>query len=450
VVSLLLGETLDGLAILVIVLVFSVFGFYQEFRAEKAIYALKKMAVVEATVFRDDRECRIDSHLLVPGDVIVLDEGAKVPADARLFEAFDLQTSEAALTGESLPVEKKDAALRTTNVALAERQNMLYLGTHVTRGMGKAIVVATGMKTELGKIAQLVQDTEEPPTPLQNKLQHLGKSLGLLALVAVGIIFLTGFLAGVPLLRMFLTAVALAVAAVPEGLPAVVTITLAVGVTRMVKRNALIRKLPAVETLGSATVICTDKTGTLTKNEMTVRHVFVDGSDNAVSGTGYYEDGTIQGANTSVRELLLQASALCNTASLSSEGVVGDPTEAALIVLAKKGGILVDALRSVHPIRTLIPFSSEKKRMATQHDFGGKKRVFSKGALEVILPRCTALVEKGKKRILSESDRTRILKQNEAYASKGLRVLALAYKPDSDDLDTGLVFVGLAAIDDPP
>ncbi|MBI5035959.1 cation-translocating P-type ATPase [Candidatus Micrarchaeota archaeon] len=447
VISLALGEMLDGVAILVIVLVFSVFGFYQESRAEQAISALKRMAVLQAVVLRDGVKKQVDASELVPGDVVELSEGAKVPADCRIVQEFDLMVEEAALTGESLPVSKGVEAI-AQKTPLAERANMVFLGTAVVRGRGLAVVVATGMKTELGKIAEMVQDVKEPPTPLQVKLEELGRTLGSMALAAVLIILVVGSLRGIGLFDMFLTSVALAVAAVPEGLPAVVTITLAVGVTRMAKRNSLIRKMPAVETLGSTTVICTDKTGTLTKNEMTVRKLFVDSEELQVSGSGYSTKGEISGRKGEVLDLLLKAALLCNSASLQS-GAVGDPTELALVVLAEKAGV-GEASRKQNPLVREFPFTSERKMMSTINTDGSRKIMFSKGAPEVLIDRCSWVMEAGKKAKMTPLKKKEMLEKNEYFASDGLRVLGFACKDSKLEDEDELTWLGLAAMNDPP
>jgi len=453
-----LGEWLDSVAIGVIVLLNAVFGFVQESRAEHAIAALQKMVALKATVLRDGRDTLLDARELVPGDVIRLPEGAKVPADCRLLESYSLQVEEAALTGESIAAEKDAKASVAEVVVLADRLNCVFMGTTVRRGRAMAVVTDTGMRTELGKIAGLVQGLDEPPTPLQVRLALLGKRLGLLALMICGLVFFSGIWRGVPWADMFLIAVSLAVAAVPEGLPAVVTITLAVGVQRMAKRNAIIRKLPAVETLGCATVIGTDKTGTLTKNEMTVRHVFLDGAVLDVSGTGYSCHGHLtQGGQAALQspalDRLLECAVYCNSASITSVGLTGDPTEGALLVLVEKAGVSVDSLRRKGELVEEIPFSSERKMMTVVRRLDGRDVVYAKGAPEVLLEKCDHVMHGGHETALGESDRERVRVQVESFAKGGLRVLALAYKPRrdaSEPLEQGLVFLGLAAMYDPP
>ena len=351
-VSGLLHEWLDAGAIVAIVVLNALLGFVQEFRAERSLAALKQLSVTTARVLREGRLSSLPAAALVPGDLVEIEAGDHVPADARVVYAANLQTQEAALTGESTPVEKVTPALDNTEVPLADRQNLIFLGTTVTTGKGRALVIATGTATELGRIATLMQEVETEPTPLQRRLEQFGHLLLVFALVIVAVVFLLGLLRGEPAVAMFLTAVSLAVAAIPEGLPTIVTITLALGVTRMVGRHALIRHLPAVETLGSTTVICTDKTGTLTKNEMTVTRLFVDGHTFGVTGEGYAPQGDIcrdrplamDAFPVGVQQLLM-ASILCNGATLHQEHglwhVIGDPTEGALLVAAAKAGLLL-------------------------------------------------------------------------------------------------------------
>ncbi|MDD1669581.1 MAG: HAD-IC family P-type ATPase, partial [Methanomicrobiales archaeon] len=351
VISGILGEWLDAAAIIAIIILNGTIGFLQEYRAEKALEALKRMIAPVARVIRNGTEGIVDARELVPGDVVLIMEGDRVPADGRLLETVALETDEAPLTGESQPVPKDAALVCEPHETIHCHGNMVFLGTIVTRGRGRALVTATGMATELGKIAEAVAEEPEEPTPLQLKLAYLGKQLSAAALAIVGVIFLVGLGRGLPALGMFLVAVSLAVAAIPEGLPAVVTITLSLGVQRMAAKHAIIRRLPAVETLGAATVICTDKTGTLTMNEMTVRRVLVNGIFLQVTGEGYATRGDFidEGRGTAigtgdVRGLaaLLETGALCNNASLSVDdetgkrGILGDPTEASLLVLAAK------------------------------------------------------------------------------------------------------------------
>ncbi|MCX8147250.1 MAG: HAD-IC family P-type ATPase, partial [Candidatus Woesearchaeota archaeon] len=429
-ISAFLKEVVDSVVIGIILILNAVVGFIQEYRAEKAIEALKKMVSLKAIVIRDGKEMEIDAADLVPGDIIVLNTGEKIPADARLIKITELQTQEAVLTGESLPV-KKETIVYTKEMGVADRKNMVYSGTMITNGKGVAVVTATGMSTEIGKIAHMIQTTEQEMTPLQKQLKDLGKWLGIVTVVICAIVFFSGVIKGEPLLDFFLVAVSLAVAAIPEGLPAVVTISLAIGVKRMVKRNALIRTLPSVETLGCTTVICTDKTGTLTHNEMTVKKILVDDEVIEVSGSGYEPKGTFSD-HTKTLPLLLKIGALNNDAKLEEKDgrwvVIGDPTEGALIVSAAKGGLEKSLLENKHKRIEEIPFTSERKRMATVHLFEGKKVVFVKGAPDVLLSLCNYIEINGKIRKITKEDKIKILKINEHFASEALRVLGFAYK----------------------
>jgi Ca2+-transporting ATPase len=368
VISFFLGHGLESVVIAVIVLFAVLLGFVQEYRAERAIEALRQMTAPTATVVRDGEEVRIPARELVPGDVILLSTGDRIPADARLIEAINLQVEESALTGESVPVEKHMHLLGHDNLPLGDRRNMVYAGTSVTYGRGRALVVATGMQTEFGKIARMLQTVETVRTPLQENLDRVGNVLARAAFVVVGLIVALGLLRGQPVIDMLIFGIALAVAVVPEALPAVVTISLAIGVQKMAKRNALIRRLPAVETLGSTSVICTDKTGTLTKNEMTVRTVFTAGQSFAISGAGYAPEGEFFLEDRPVAPpepllLTLKAAALASDARLlkkeeGSWAIKGDPTEGALIVAAAKAGLSKDALDAENPRIHEIPFSS--------------------------------------------------------------------------------------------
>ncbi|MBI1969400.1 calcium-translocating P-type ATPase, SERCA-type, partial [Candidatus Woesearchaeota archaeon] len=455
-ISAFVGEYFDAIVIGLILVLNAIMGFVQEYKAEKAIEALKRMASLKAKVLRDGREQEMDARELVPGDIIILETGNKVPADARLLELSNLQTQEATLTGESLPV-KKDLKLVAENVPLGDRKNMIFSATIITKGRGKAVVCATGMKTEIGKIAKLIQTAEEPMTPLQIKLKHLGARLGALVLIIAVVIFAVGvwFHEGT-VLEMFLASVALAVAAIPEGLPAVVTISLALGVQRMVKRHALVRKLPSVETLGCTTVICSDKTGTLTKNEMTVREIFVDGQEIGVTGTGYSIQGHFT-KKTKGLDLLLKIGALNNDAKVEyeKEEVIGDPTEACLIVAAAKAGMKREMLEKEYPRVDEIPFDSERKRMTTIHDYGGRKIAYLKGAPDVVLKLCKYVLINGRIQPMDEEWKQLILQKNEEFANKALRVLGFAFKELRDekieqDIESRMVFVGLQGMIDPP
>jgi Ca2+-transporting ATPase len=486
VVSGLLEDWLDAAAILAIVLLNGLLGFIQEFRAERSLAALRKMSISMARVFRDGVLRSIPARELVPGDLILLEAGDRVPADARLTYVTNFQTQEASLTGESTPVQKGAEVIDRAEVPLADRTNMVFMGTVAVSGKARAVITATGLRTELGHIAAMIQkasEAERTETPLQRRLEQFGYTLLWLALGVVSVVFILGYLRGEPLMVMFLTAVSLAVAAVPEGLPAVVTITLALGVTRMAKRHALIRKLPAVETLGSATVICTDKTGTLTKNEMTVTRLFPGDQVFDVTGEGYAPIGEIRqvlgvrGEGTSPDALpltphtspitaglrnLLTASVLCNGATLKQDNgtwqVIGDPTEGALLVVAAKAGLRIEQLETTHRFLGEVPFDSERKMMTVVRRTSDGPVAYVKGAPDVLLRHCThRLAMDGTDEPLTESIRAAILDANASFAHQALRVLAMARRqldrePDAyqaKELEERLVFLGLAAMKDP-
>jgi len=476
VISILLGEFIDAGAIIAIVILNAVLGVIQESKAEEALAALKKMAAPEAHVIRDGHLISIPAREVVPGDLVVLETGNYVPADVRLVESANLRIEEASLTGESVPAKKDARAILPADAPLGDRQNMAFMGTLVTYGRGRGIVVATGMQTQIGRIAAMIQEVEEEATPLQQKLDQLGRWLGIAALVICGVIFLAGVLRGISVLEMFMTAVSLAIAAVPEGLPAVVTICLALGMQRMIQRHALIRRLPAVETLGSATVICSDKTGTLTQNEMTVVQVWADNTLLNVTGEGYRPEGEFMDRSEVVDprgypavDLLLRGMLLCNDARLeaveaSDNGgrpswrIAGDPTEGALVVLAAKAGYWKDEMERLQPRLAEIPFDSGRKRMTTIHpNERGKYIAFVKGAPDIVLQHATHIYVDGTVRELTDFDRERILEVNASLASNALRVLALAYReldelpaePTPELVEKDLVFVGLVGMIDP-
>ncbi len=434
-----LGELIDFTVIIVIVIVNAFFGFFQEFKAEKAIEALKKMTSPTATVLRESKLKTVPAEELVPGDILVLEEGAKIPADCRILEEYSLNTNEASLTGESTPVKKITEPLKSAKL-VADMKNMLWMGTAITAGKCKAIVVSTGMRTEIGKIAEEIQ-VEEESTPLQAKLGFLGKQLGILIVIIAALVAVSGVLVlKADIFDMFTTGIALAVAAVPEGLPAVATLTLAIGIRRMSSKNSIIRRLAAVETLGSCTVICSDKTGTLTKNEMAVTDLYIfDRKLKSVEGVGE----------------LLKIGVLCNNASIE-DGFVGDPTEAALLFAARKGGLEKADLEKKYSFVTEIPFSSERKRMTVVRKSGKDKTAYCKGAVEVILNRCSRKYENGKISVLTRKDREKILSANEEFSKQALRVLAFAYRDVSklskfsEDVEKDLIFVGLMGMIDPP
>ena len=477
VVSGLLEDWVDAAAILAIVLLNGILGFVQEFRAERSLAALRRMSIATARVIRDGTLHVIPAREVVSGDVVLLEAGDRVPADARLVYTTNFHTQEASLTGESTPVGKGDEAIDRTGVPLADRSNMVFMGTVAVSGKARGLVTATGLRTELGHIATMIQkaaEAERMETPLQRRLEQFGYTLLWLALGVVSVVFALGYLRGEPVVTMFLTSVSLAVAAVPEGLPAVVTITLALGVTRMVRRNALIRKLPAVETLGSATVICSDKTGTLTKNEMTVTKLFVGEEVFEVTGEGYEPVGEIREAfgvkregmgssplTTGVRDLLT-AAVLCNGATLKQEEgswrILGDPTEGALLVAAAKAGLRMEELGPSHHFLGEIPFDPERKMMTIARKSSHGPVAYVKGAPDVLLGRCThRLGTDGTIGLLSDAARAAILEANAGFAHQALRVLGLgqrrlAQEPDSyqsSELEQQLVFLGLAAMKDP-
>ena len=468
VVSAGLQEWLDAGAILAIVVLNALLGFIQEYKAERSLAALKRLSIVMTHVLRDGAVHVIPAHELVPGDLILVEAGDHVPADARIVSGAQLRAQEATLTGESTPVEKSSVVLSAPDLPLADRSNMLFLGTDVVGGKASAVVVATGRGTELGRIASMLQQAEREPTPLQRRLGQLGHLLIYLSMAIVSLVFGLGLLRGEPLVSMFLTAVSLAVAAIPEGLPAIVTITLALGVTRMVERHALIRRLPAVETLGATTVICTDKTGTLTKNEMTVTRLHVDGQTIEVSGEGYVpkgvfvEDGQPLGHLLPGVLALLETAVLCNGATLQEQegtwSVLGDPTEGALLVAAAKQHLHKSQLETTHPLMAEIPFDPDRKMMTMIRQTSGGPVAYVKGATDVLLSRCKfVMAADGAIRALMESDRQRIIAANAAFARDALRVLGMARRsldaalPDAPpgDLERELVFLGLAAMKDP-
>ncbi len=459
--SLLLGHGIESIAIVVIVLFAVLLGFIQEYRAERAIEALRRLAAPNATVLRDGVEQAIPARDLVPGDVVLLRAGDRVPADLRLIEAVNLQIEEAALTGESLPVEKTVDLLVPAMASVGDRRNMVYAGTSVSYGRGRGMVVATGMQTEFGTIATMLQTIETGRTPLQENLDRVGHTLARAALAIVAVITVLGLWRGQPLVEMIIFGIALAVAVVPEALPAVVTISLAIGVQRMVKRNALMRRLPAVETLGSTSVICTDKTGTLTKDEMTARRLFVAGQWWDITGSGYAPVGEFRLADRptppdeAVRQLL-RGAALASDARVVFRDerwqAQGDPTEAALVVAAAKAGLAVDELVSQAPRVAEIPFSSETKRMTTLHDMGGVTVAYAKGAPEVLVPACSHWLAPTGPAPLTPSDRARVLNAAQEMAGAALRVLAIATKTPAtlDDAEHDLTLLGLVGMIDPP
>ena len=457
-----LGHGVEAIAITVIVLFAVILGFLQEYRAERAIEALRELAAPAATAIRDGKERDVSARDLVPGDVIVLATGDKVPADVRLIEAINLQTNEAALTGESAPVEKQTRPLDNEKLSTGDRTNLAYAGTLVTYGRGRAIVMATAMNTEFGKIARMLETVETGKTPLQENLDRVGKVLARAAFALVIIIVAFGLLRGQPFIEMLIFGVALAVAVVPEALPAVVTISLALGVKRMIKRHALVRRLSAVETLGSTSIICSDKTGTLTKDEMTMRKCYVGNQMFEVSGTGYEPRGlfSLNGQTVKPTEsliLLLRAAALASDARLERTGqdkweIKGDPTEGALVVAAAKAGLDKAELEKAFPRKHEIPFSSETKRMTTLHSSPNATIAYSKGAPEFILDSCVRQLNGEGEIELSKANRAEIIHTAQEMASEALRVLGIAYKRGAgiEDAEREMTFLGLVGMIDPP
>jgi Ca2+-transporting ATPase len=461
--SAVLGHATEAVVISVIVVFAAVLGFVQEYRAERAIEALRQMAAPNATVVRDGKEDDVPARELVPGDVVLLRAGDRASADARLSEVVALQVEESALTGESLPVEKQTTALVGEELQLGDRTNMVYAGTTVTYGKGRGVVVATGMETEFGGIARMLQTIERGKTPLQRSLDRVGMLLARTALVLVVVVVGLGLLRGETFLDMLLFGAALAVAVVPEALPAVITISLTLAAQRMVRRQALIRSLPAIETLGSVSVICSDKTGTLTKDQMTVRKVFSDGQMVEVSGAGYEPDGVFRRDGSTVEPSAvlvetLRAAALASDAQLvRSETddewqVRGDPTEAALIVAAAKAGLHRPDLLAERPRVDEIPFTSEAKRMTTVHETPNGSVAYEKGAPEVVLEACTRQLTPSGETALDGEGREALLETARQMASEALRVLAVARRSGAtlENAERELTFLGLVGMIDPP
>lgn len=434
-------EFFEPALILLIVILNAIMGVAQESKAEKALDALKDLSAPHARVLRDGKESVIDASLLVPGDIIHLEAGDFVPADARLIKSVSLKSEESALTGESVPSEKFADKISNVNAPLGDRNNMIFSGCSITYGTATAIVTSTGMHTEMGKIANLLDNESETQTPLQEKLSQLGKYLGAVALVACAIIFVVGLSNGIPALEIFMTAVSLAVSAIPEGLPAIVTIVLSIGVQRMVSKNAIIRKLPAVETLGSASVICSDKTGTLTQNRMTLVKAYVDGNT--------FAENIGSSTSADVQKLLSYATLCCDGTVIFHEGKeehIGDPTETAIVLAAHKCGIEKETLNQTYPRLAELPFDSDRKLMTTVHQIDGHYIAIVKGAFDVMASRCISgdLVAAGE--------------MNDKMSSEALRVLAVAYKtlaklPEkatSKELENNLTFLGMVGMIDPP
>jgi Ca2+-transporting ATPase len=466
VVAFALGENIEAIAILVVIVLNAAIGFFTEWKAEQALTALQQQAVPVAHVVRDGDEREIAAAELVPGDIVLLPAGSRVPADGRLIESARLQVQEAALTGESHAVTKQVESVPDENAALAERKNMVYLGTAVTDGRGRFLVTATGANTEVGRIGTLIEEAGNRDTPLERKLAQLGNALIGIVLVLCAVIVAAGWLRGLSFLYMLRVGISLAIAAVPEGLPAVTTMTLALGMQRMARMRALIRRLPAVETLGSTTVICTDKTGTLTRNEMTVQALQLGERRVDVTGTGYATTGEFrvddQPVDPKVDEhlaLALRIGALCSDARIEQgddgETIIGDPTEGALVVAAAKAGMHEEDLERDYPRIDEVPFSSETKRMATVHRTpGGPTVAYVKGAPSTIAEASSQQLTADGVRPLSDEARQQIMARNEELAGRALRILGLAYKevPENhaeEDLTKDLIFVGLVGMIDP-
>lgn len=477
IVSGLLGEIADAITIMAILIVNATLGFIQEYRAEKSMESLKSLTAPEARVLRDGMESRIPAADLVPGDIVLLEAGDRIPADIRWIQAVNIEVEESALTGESHPVGKMVSALNDELTPMADRSNMGYMGTIVVNGRGAGVIIATGMDTEMGIIAGMIQSVEDEETPLQKRLDQLGKYLVLISLVVCGLVVATGVWRGEGFYKMFLAGVSLAVAAIPEGLPAIVTVALAIGVQRMVKRKAIVRKLPAVETLGCATVICSDKTGTLTQNEMTVRQIYSDRRMIAVTGQGYDPKGEFHGGDPmKIKDPLneaLKVAALCNNSTLTKKGVQvaglfrssskespwgieGDPTEGALLVAAAKAGIWRETLERKEERIGEIPFDSDRKRMSVVYKGKHERKAYVKGAPDVILRLCKSELTSEGIVELTDIRRRTIMRANDEMARKALRVLAVAERTlraeDKQDkrIEENLVFVSLMGMIDPP
>ena len=445
----------DTIIILIVVIANAIIGVAQEAKAEKSLEALQKLSGHEAKVLREGSVQTIPARELVEGDIVVLDTGDYVPADLRIFEAVNLKSQEASLTGESVPVEKQAAVIEQEELPIGDRSNMLFSSSLITYGRGRGIVVSTGINTEVGKIAEMISETEKQETPLQKKLNSLGKTLGIVALIICVIIFVIGIIQGRKVISMFMTAVSLAVAAIPEGLAAVSTIVLAIGVQKMVKRNAIVKRLPAVETLGSSSVICSDKTGTLTQNKMTVQKIFVNHTVYDVSNLDENSEFIKYNKENQEVQLLVYNGMLCNDTKISDDGTLtGDPTETALVDIALKLGFTKNIYNEL-PRVDEVPFDSERKLMTTVHEREGKYIVYTKGGVDELLNICTSYIDHGEIKKDLESFIPLIENTNEKMAKDALRVLAFAYKeldhkPEKDEMENDLIYVGMYGMIDPP
>lgn len=471
IISYFIGSQKDAIVILAIVIVNAFLGLYQEGRAEKALEALQKMSSPTAKVIRGGKTQEVDASSLVPGDMVVLDAGDIIPADLRLIESSNVKIEEASLTGESVPVEKDSSAVFDKEVSLGDRKNMAFMSTVITYGRAKGVVVGTGHETEIGKIATMIQTYETETTPLQKQLNQLGKFLGIATIIICALVFGIGLFQGREVFEMFMVAISLAVAAIPEGLPAIVTIVLAIGMNRMVKKNAIVKKLLAVETLGSTTVICSDKTGTLTQNEMTVVKVYTDGKVIDVTGGGYEPKGEFKIDNEEIElnsigdlDTLLSIAILTNDAELEEKeglySIIGDPTEGALVTLSGKAGITKKEINKAHPRVEELPFDSARKMMTTFHENYVEDKIvsFTKGAPDIIIDKCKFISIDGKVVPFNEELKKKAMDINSKFSKDALRVLAFAYREydnlpediSSEKIENNMTFVGLTGMIDPP
>lgn len=465
-----LREWIDALAIIIIVILNAVLGFFQEYKAERALAALRKMVNYSSKVIRERKLQKLLSKKIIPGDLVLIEAGDHIPADGRFIRCFGLSTQEAALTGESIPIHKTAESLEGEDLTVGDKKNMGFLGTVAVSGKGYMIVTATGIQTELGKIASLLQQGNEEQTPLQKRLHELGLRLVFVCLGIVSLVFALGFLKGTPLVENFLISISLAVAAIPEGLPTIVTIVLSIGVHKMAKRNALVRRLPSVETLGCTTVICTDKTGTLTQNEMTVSSIWINNTYIDVTGIGYCPEGNFEINHLAINpnnipELLtaLRIGVLCNSAELYQVhdhlkywNITGDPTEGALLAVAGRANLFKQDLERENPLISEIPFDSERKRMSMARQTNQGPMLFTKGAADIILAHSETILINGKIEFLTTERKKNIVDANAYLASQALRVLAVGYHPLPQNakidhtLEDKIIFVGLIAMRDPP